>query len=277
MTKVKEIARIVAGGYEDHQEVRLAEMNRIRDLVRKLNEGIPFDQVEEKKEEKTFAKEYADKHLPSTIKKMLEEGKIDKHEFEYLSKMLELAMQALNLEKNYAKVMGKFIVPEPIWQEFFSQVKGIGPTISCQLLKEFGYFETFETVSAVWKVSGLDVRNGEAPKRTKGEKLDFSPRKKVLAWKIAESLIKHRSPIYKDIYDSDKARQLAREDDNKPASLLHAHNRARRKVSKLFLSHYWEAARTIKELPTRKTYVEEKLGHKDIISYTDIIKANQTA
>lgn len=270
----REIARVVAGGYEDHQKVRLSTMNRIRDIVRKINEGIPFDQVEEKKEERTFEKKYQDKHLAATIKQMLDEKKLTREQYDYLVSTIGLADEAKELEGGYAKVMAKRIGDEPVYNVFFEHVRGIGPTTATQLIKEYGYCERFETVSKLWKMSGLDVQNGHAPKRVKGEKSGFDPNKRTLAWKVADLLIKLNSPLYRGIYDTTKEKELARTDENKPASVLHAHKRAARKMVKLFLAHFWEAGRELSGLETRAAYVQEHLGHTSIISYKDVLEAN---
>ena len=45
----KAIARIGVGAYYDYQEVRKSMMNRVRDLVRKKEENIPFDEPEPEK------------------------------------------------------------------------------------------------------------------------------------------------------------------------------------------------------------------------------------
>ena len=67
---IKHTGRIVAGAYYDFQAIRLSTKNRVRDIIRKKAEDIPFDAVEEKKEKKTYDKAYADKHLMATLKKI---------------------------------------------------------------------------------------------------------------------------------------------------------------------------------------------------------------
>jgi len=268
----REIARLTAGGYEDIQVIRLMNMNRLRDLVRKINEQIPFDRVEEKKEEKTFDKKYQDSQLLPTIQSMVGEGKLTADQQCYLSTILDIVAEARRFEENYSKIMAKLIQKEPIWNEFLVYIKGIGPILGVQLIKEFGYCEKFDTVSKLWKISGQDVVDGKAPAREQGKKTHFDPKKRTLVWKIGESFIKSKTPYYRDIYDGEKARQLARTGDNKPANQLHAHNRAARKMRKLFLAHYWEASRKIMGLPTRAAYAKEYLGHTDIVSYEDVIK-----
>jgi len=107
---------------------------------------------------------------------------------------------------------------------------------------------------------------GSKPKR--GRSVDYNPKFKTLAWKIADSFIKQRTPYYRAIYDLEKARQVKLMElkaENAPETLLHAERRARRKMVKLFLAHYWYVARSIKGMPTDQPYVAEKLGHKKII------------
>ena len=102
----------------------------------------------------------------------------------------------------------------------------------------------------------------------RGQKIDFSPRLRVLAWKIGDSFVKQRTPYYRAIYDNEKARQLALMElkaENAPERPLHAENRARRKMSKQFLAHYWYVARSIKGLSVGQPYVAEKMGHKKIV------------
>lgn len=279
----REISRIVAGGYEDYQRVRLATMNRIRDIIRKLNEGISFDEVEEKKDEKTFDRAYQDANLGATLSKMLAEGRISETLYDHIMDTMGLAEDAQKLEAKHARNMTKFITGEPIWEEFLVHVRGIGPVIATQLIKEYGYGERYDTISNMWGNSGLSVtQEGLAPTKAKGEKAGFDPDKRTLsAYKIGELFIKHNSPIYRDVYDKTKARELVRmedeTDEHRPKSRMHAHNRARRKMVKLFLSHYWEAGRTIMGLPTRTPYAEGYLGHTSIIHYDEVIKSNTKA
>lgn len=142
-------------------------MNRIRDFVRKIDKDIPFNEVEEKKEERTYKKEYQDKQLPATMRRLLEEGKLTEEDFGYLNATLQLALEAKRFESSRARTMGKMMPGEPLWVEFLSHVKGIRPTLTTKLIKHFGYGERYETVSKLWRNSGLDVdENGKAPTLT---------------------------------------------------------------------------------------------------------------
>ena len=127
---------------------------------------------------------------------------------------------------------------------------------------------TFLLNNCVVHNCGLHVINGKAPKKEKGVRLDWNPRLRVLAWRIGDSMIKQRTPYYRDIYDLEKERQcylMRTEAENAPKNKLHADLRARRKMVKIFLAHYWYVCRKIKRLETRPPYVQEKLGHKHIV------------
>ena len=274
---LRELGRIVAGAYYDHQAIRIALMNRIRDLIRKKNEGIPFDQVEKKKEKKTFSKEYQDKNLPALLEKMLKEKKLSEKEYDYIKRILEVTKKAMKNENDYKKLMLEYIEGEEIYKRFLSKIIGLGPVLSCNLIRLFGYCEGYRHVSSLWKHCGLHVVDGKAPKRKKGEKLDWNPKLRTFCWKIADSFVKHKTPVYREIYDSEKRRQIElmkNKAKNAPASLRHADLRARRKMIKIFLQHYWVMGRRLKGLETGKPYAVEKLGHH-YISPEEVIVANE--
>lgn len=277
MDSIKEAGRIIAGAYYDYQEVRVSSMNRIRDVIRKKNEGIEFDQVEEKKEEKKFDRKYNDKMLVKTLEKMHKEGKISEKEFEYLSKSLELAKASDKLEAKYKVLMMGYIEGEPIWKAYLSHVRGLGPVLSANLIKSFGDCSKYEHISSLWKHCGLHVVDGSAPKRKRGEKIDYNPKLRTMMWKIGDSFIKQNSPVFRQIYDSEKAKQMARTDENKPKSKMHGHLRAMRKMVKIFLSTYWVASRELAKLPVSLPFVEEKLGHTGIITWQEVVDANEAA
>jgi len=274
---LKELGRIVAGAYYDHQSVRISSMNRMRDVIRKKNEGIPFDKVEEKKEKKTYSKEYQDKNLPILLKQMLEEKKLTEKEYDYIRRILEVTKEAKKNEDDYKKLMFEYIETEEIYKKFLSKIIGLGPVLSCNLIRLFGYCEGYRHVSSVWKHSGLHVVNGQAPKRKRGEKLDWNPTIRTFCWKIADSFVKQRTPVSSEIYETEKRRQIElmkNKAKNAPKNLKHADLRARRKMIKIFLQHYWLVGRKLKGLDTGKPYAVEKLGHH-YITPEEVIAANE--
>ena len=283
------VGRIIAGSYYDIQSVRISTKNRIRDVIRKKIEGIPFDEVEEKKEGDSSRKpKYTDAELLSQWKQLLDEGKITKEECSYVQKCWEIAHKTELIENSYKRKMLDYIEEIPVYTNFLVHIRGIGEVLSANLIKEFKDCSSFDTVSKLWAYTGNSVcGDGRAPKKRKGEEITYSPRLRTLTWKISDCLMKSNKGIYRQVYDSTKEKELTKtyaeaelsRKYGKPyqprdihLKLGHAHNRALRKMRKLFLSHYWEAARSMANLDTRKVYVEEELGHKNIISFKDAIR-----
>lgn len=294
---IRAIGRVIVGGYYDHQEVRQANMNRIRDVVRKKNEGIPLDAVEDKKDKKKFAKKYQDANLPKLLTKMKDEGKLTEKELDYIQKSLNISKGAERFETEAKALMKGYIESHPIYWDFLKKIRGIGPVLSSNIIKSFGYCERFDMVSALWKYCGLHVVDGKAPKRAKGEKIDWNPKLRTMCWKIADSFIKGNSPVYRQIYDSEKEKQFSLrfpkgelrkrynsrgkdgpyKEDDLQLSKGHVDNRARRKMVKIFLQHYWVVSREMAGLDTRPPYPIDKLGHRSYISPEEVILANAKA
>lgn len=287
MESLKIIGRNITNAYYDFQQVRIASMNRVRDVIRKRVEGIKFDEVEEKKEKKEYKKKYTDKELLIKLNKLLTDGEILTEEFEYIMKCWEIMKDAKKLEKRFQDAMETFISKEAVYNEFLNKIRGIGDILSANLIKEFGDCSKYDTISKLWAHSGNSVVDGVAPKRKKGEDLSFSPRLRTLTWKLSDSLMKQNKGIYKEIYNKEKEKQLSinydigvlEEKYGKPykkkdivISQGHAHNRALRKMRKIFLDHYWCASRELNGLPTEKNYVEGVLNHTHIITWREAIE-----
>ena len=283
---LKQVGKIVAGAYYDMQQIRIATIGRIRDVVRKKLEGIKVDEVEDKKKEKNLEKKYRDSELQGLLKEAEKKGKLTQKEYNYIEKCLQVAIGSAKIENKYKKAMLEYIQVEPVYTVFLKKIRGIGEVLSANLIKEFGYCEKYDNVAKLWSHTGNGVTAGIAPRKRKGEDLTFSPRLRTMTWKISDCLMKSNHGIYRQIYDSEKKKQLAREykegelfekyskpykKEETKLRLAHSHNRALRKMRKLFLSHYWACARELMELPCKPLYVEEKLGHKDIITWRNAI------
>lgn len=281
------VGRIISGAYYDMQEVRISGKNRIRDVIRKRLEGIGFRDVEDKKDEKDYAKKYSDDQLLALWEKAEEEGLIDKEEADYLIKCWRLADQMESLEGQYRGAMMFFIRQEVVYTDFLEKVRGIGSVLAANLLKEFGNCERYDNISKLWAHTGNGVVEGVAPKKRKGEDLLFSPRLRMLTWKISDCLMKSNKGFYRGVYDSEKERQLSRvfeagellskfgspytEEDTR-LKLLHAHNRALRKMRKLFLAHYWLASRELNGLDVSSPFVIEFTEHGSFVGWRDALK-----
>ncbi len=266
-TMIVNLGRLVTEGYYDYQEIRKAQYSRMRDIIRRKIENIPMEKPEEKKEKKEYLGKFKDEKIMNYLQKLEKENKIEKHEQRYLSKVLQVAIQTKQTENNYKKLMGEYLESEDIWQYWLKNIKGISSVIGANLVKNFGYCETYEHVSSLWRHTGYDPEGAKGLR--KGEEIHYNPKLKTFIWKIGDSFIKQRTPVYRQIYDNEKTRQLSlmeHEAPNAPKSLMHADLRARRKMVKIFMQHYWIICRKIKDLPISKPYPHDKLGHKHYIS-----------
>ena len=252
---LKQVAHVAVGGYYDNQKLRTSSMNRVRDIVRKKNEGIPFDKVEEKKV-KRYDKKYKDANLPKLIEEMKTSGKFTDKEYQYLSSVLAVAKKTGDIEQGYSKILEDFVVGEPIWEKYLSKVHGIGPVLASGLVALID-ISLAKHVSSLWKFSGYHVVDGHSVKRKRGEKFDYNPHMRVLGWKISDSFIKQRTMPYREIYDDTKKveiERLKKSDGDKKGWKLHADLRARRKMVKRFLQDLWVVWRKIEGLPVTDPY-----------------------
>ena len=169
----------------------------------------------------------------------------------------------------------KQIKDEPLWKDWMKGVKGVGPCIAGGMLAWLGDCSRFDTVSKLWAYCGEHVVDGHAPKRTRGEKANWNATLRTLCWKAGQSFVRVGDG-YRDLYLREKVRLRGlhpepveydpprKKKDGTPLLRFtdgHIDAMARRKVAKVFLSHYWQMARTQAGLPTRELYVMEHLGH----------------
>lgn len=311
----KNISRLAAQGYYNFQLVRLNFLNQIRDIIRKINEGIAFDAVEEKKEGKKFDAKYSDGKLMALLEQLEKDKKIDKSTSQFLEDCLitvqggsvretiqcthcdgwfdipSKLMGIKGVENEYKKLMAKGVKKETIFIEFLDKIRGIGAVHSANLIKAFGDCGTYERLSKLRAHAGYSVReDNRAPFREKGKEIHYNPKIRTMVWKISDNLMKQNKGFYRKIYDEHKKKQLDREfeegflaetyrgykkEDTK-LSKGHAHNRALRKMMVLFLSHFWEASRELNGYPAEKTYVEGVLNHEHIIHWKDVLKMENT-
>lgn len=106
------------------------------------------------------------------------------------------------IEDMVFKRMSGSVQDHPAWP-WLSRVRGIGPTLATKLLGIVTDIECHKTMSSLWRMAGLAVKDGHAERRVKGEKLKYSPRLKVTMFLIGDSFIKLNSP-FKRHYDDAK-------------------------------------------------------------------------
>lgn len=114
-------------------------------------------------------------------------------------------------------------------------------------------------------------------KRTPGYQSNWNDRLKVLAWKASNSFVKQSAAKskYRKLYDKIKRA----EHKNHPKKIVskgktsfndgHLHNRALRKVSKIFLAHVWQTWRRQQGLEATEPYAKQLLGHSVVEAFTD--------
>lgn len=177
----------------------------------------------------------------------------------------------------------------PIYEEYLSKIKGVGPLISGFLLSYFDPHKAHH-VSGFWKFAGLHVEGGFAVKREKKKKLGFNPKMRAFCWRLADSLLKQNTPIYRQIYDERKRKEEAKlnfpidHPENcphyekcvgklkatakrigrkmkKPPCKKHIHRRACRYMVKVFLQDLWIKWREMEGLPVSEPYAVAILEH----------------
>lgn len=184
----------------------------------------------------------------------------------------------VKIEKKLQKDVGTMLTHVDIYP-WLTEVRGCGVLISGALVSGIQDPGKFETVSKLWAYCGLHVVEGRAPRRRKGEKANWNGFLKAkLLGVLGPQFLKHKNETYSKIYYDEKHRldslpcslspaehrKGAKAEDLLPNGCTagHMHNKAIRKMVKIFLADFWEEWRTMRGLPVRPTYQEEYLGHK---------------
>lgn len=192
----------------------------------------------------------------------------------------------------------------PVWSDWLKSVPGIGPAIGGPLLmlyyvrhiticpvcgtdieKQDGtYFcakcdksikgagnlhhrleeRDFATISKWKKFLGMHTdETGVKPKRAKGVVANWSTKGRTLCYLIGDQFNRQTSKTpYGAFLLERKDKHLRNHPEWTPGHRLNA---ARHEAVCLFLSHFWQVARTIDGKPTRPCYAEQILKHDGII------------
>jgi hypothetical protein len=162
---------------------------------------------------------------------------------------------------------------------WLSSVKGIGPRIGGMLIGLIDIHEA-DTVSALWRYAGLatvcETCHGtvqkdnfcpkckktvatKAERRVKGEKLHYNNGLKKTCYLVARQFIMGETQPYERIYRESKEYYQA----NRPTwTVGHCDYAARRKMVKMFLSHFWTKWREAEGLEVRPPYAMTMPGHE---------------
>ena len=151
----------------------------------------------------------------------------------------------------------------PVW-EWLTSIKGLGQGgLAAQLLAQIDDVAKFATVSKLWRFCGYAVIDGAIDKPTRGEKLPYNRRLKSIGYLIAEQFIRQQTSVYVDIYYDEKQRQARLHPELTPG---HIHNRAIRKMVKIFLQQLWVTWRQSEGLLVTEPYVYAVMGHTNIVT-----------
>lgn len=113
-------------------------------------------------------------------------------------------------------------------------------------------------------------------KRTPGYQSNWNDRLKVLGWKAGSSFVRQPTKSkYRKLYDQIRADENRKNPTRKKIDGKivyndgHKHNRAMRKVVKIFFAHIWQTWRRQQGLETTEPYAKQLLGHSVVEAFTD--------
>ena len=180
----------------------------------------------------------------------------------------------------YIDDISKFKHVSSLWQ-----YSGYGMNRYCNECKKPTYVEVeYETGKKAKKLHPIEkcpvCNNDTVPvlqRRTPGYQSNWNDKLKVLAWKASNSFVKQSAEKskYRQLYDIIKKSE--REDH--PTKIVtngktsfndgHIHNRALRKVSKIFLAHVWQTWCRQIGIEATEPYAKQLLGHSVVEAFTD--------
>jgi len=115
----------------------------------------------------------------------------------------------------------------PIWKKFLKDIKGVGPVIAAGLIGEIGN-KTFDSKESIKHYSGIMPR---------AEGHNFNRKLKVILYQFLEGVIKHKTPKWREMYDSIKAFYADKHEDWSKGK---CNNFAKKFVESKFIIEYWK-------------------------------------
>lgn len=223
-----------------------------------LKEAVVKEGEEEEKEK--LPPQYA------VYAKMLASGKVQNP---ILQPLVDYYNQLNTTEKKTGVRLDELTAEVQIRKEYLSGIRGIGPILSAGIIGWIHPISRFETISKLWRYSGLAVIDGKAERKKRGEKLHYNPKLKSFMWKVSKSFVYQSAEksSYRKLYDEVKADYKRKfpetivVDGKKRYNPGHLHNMALRKVAKVFLANLWLKWRVMEGLSVSEPYVFGVLGH----------------
>jgi len=181
-------------------------------------------------------------------------------------RIIEPYREAKRDQEDLAKRMGHLvsgnrragIEPMPIYEWLTDErQRGCGAPMLAKILAEAGRdLCEYSTPAKLWKRFGEHVVDGRAPKRRKGQTLNFSPYRRSVSYFLGASLVKSGG-YWKEVYDARKRYEVERAEAGGlivvPTAKINAknkdrcmsegqvHMRAMRYTRKKFLESLWQA------------------------------------
>lgn len=203
----------------------------------------------------------------------------------------KLVAKLLEIESYIDGRVARHIKSHPDYN-WFSRVKGVGKENIGKVVAQID-IRKCATISALWKYCGYSVDQGHALRREKGGgTLTYNSRLRSMCWRLGGSLLKATGKFYTYYIEQKRgyvehyeavgikivtAASLPKDKRGKkyePEGVIsegHVHNRALRKMIKLFLACLWLTWREAEGLPITKPYAIEKLGHNSFIDPWEMI------
>lgn len=170
-------------------------------------------------------------------------------EVEQSNVIKDVAEDLKRLENTIYRELYRLVEKHPLYSFYLLRVKGVGPALSAYLIAVLNPAR-FDTVSKMYKYTGLHVVDGRAPRRIPGQSADYNPKARTMMFRLGESFRKVGG-VYKYFYYRFLDESMR---EHRDWSMAHHINHARRLTVKLFLSHYYVVGRAIQGLPYRTPY-----------------------
>ncbi len=174
---------------------------------------------------------------------------------QYVDKEKEILQEVNDVLKYYLKVSENLLKRQvrnmTVWRVWLSGIKGISQTMAGRILAKID-INKCGRVSSLWRYAGFAVKNGKAERKTKGNKSSFNPVLKAEMVQIAKNFIRQKNKYYK-YYLQQKEEEAKKHPE---LSRIYIHNRARRKMIKLFAKHLWLVWRQTEGLPIPSTFYD---------------------
>jgi len=131
------------------------------------------------------------------------------------------------------------------------------------------FTKDFPNISSWWAYMGRHIVDGKMPNRQKNVQANWSTKGRTLVYTIGDQFNRQTDDHpYKLFFLAAKAKHLRKNRDRDVEwTKNHIHKAGRNEVGKLFLSHFWQVARTMDGKVVTEPYVGKHLGHDIIPPY----------